>query len=109
MNQSVSPGRRPLPADLSARPGLRRLLALPVLGLLAAAVLMLTPALASADSASTLSIVGTSDVSDSGLMPNLIQPQFQAAFPQFTFKYTGLGHRHRHPERARAATADRAC
>ncbi len=89
MNQSVSPGRRPLRADLSARPGLRRLLALPVLGLLAVAVLMLTPALASADSASTLSIVGTSDLGDSGLMPNLIQPQFQAAFPQFTFKYTG--------------------
>jgi ABC-type tungstate transport system permease subunit len=51
--------------------------------------MMLSPALASADSASTLSIVGTSDVSDSGLIPNLIQPQFQAAFPQFTFKYTG--------------------
>ena len=50
---------------------------------------MLAPALASADSASSLSIVGTSDISDSGLMPNLIQPQFQAAFPQFTFKYTG--------------------
>ena len=109
MTQSRLPGRRPLPADLPARPGLRRLLALPVLGLLAAAVLMLTPALASADSASTLSIVGTSDISDSGLMPNLIQPQFQAAFPQFTFKYTGLGHRHRHPERRRAATAARAC
>jgi tungstate transport system substrate-binding protein len=78
-----------LPADHSVRPGVRRLLALPILGLLAALVLMLTPALASADSASTLSIVGTSDVSDSGLIPNLIQPQFQAAFPQFTFKYTG--------------------
>lgn len=50
---------------------------------------MLTPALASADSATSLSIVGTSDVSDSGLIPGLIQPQFQAAFPQFTFKYTG--------------------
>jgi tungstate transport system substrate-binding protein len=89
MTQPVSPGRRLLPADPSVRPGIRRLLALPVLGLLAALALMLTPALASADSASTLSIVGTSDVSDSGLIPNLIQPQFQAAFPQFTFKYTG--------------------
>ncbi len=89
MTHPVSPGRRPLPADLSARPGLRRLLALPILGLIAALVLMLAPALASADSASTLSIVGTSDVSDSGLIPNLIQPQFQAAFPQFVFKYTG--------------------
>ncbi len=89
MTHPVSSGRRPLPAGVSARPGLRRLLAFPVLGLLAAAVLMLTPALASADSASTLSIVGTSDVSDSGLIPSLIQPQFQAAFPQYTFKYTG--------------------
>jgi tungstate transport system substrate-binding protein len=89
MTHPVSNGRRTLPADLPVRPGLRRLLALPVLGLLAALVLMLAPALASADSASTLSIVGTSDVSDSGLIPNLIQPQFQAAFPQFTFKYTG--------------------
>src|ERR1700761_4923006 len=89
MTHPVSPGRRMLPADLSVRPGARRLLALPVLGLLAALALMLTPALASADSASTLSIVGTSDASDSGLIPNLIQPQFQAAFPQFTFKYTG--------------------
>src|SRR3984885_15625382 len=89
MTHPVSQGRRTLPAGLSVRPGLRRLLALPMLGLLAAAVLMLAPALASPDSASTLSIVGTSDVSDSGLIPNLIQPQFQAAFPQFTFKYTG--------------------
>src|ERR1700748_3052964 len=89
MTHPVSPGRRTLPADPSARPGLRRLLAVPVLGLAAALLLMLAPATASADSASTLSIVGTSDVSDSGLIPNLIQPQFQAAFPQFTFKYTG--------------------
>src|ERR1700748_1282946 len=78
MTHPVPSGRRPLPADPSVRPGVRRLLALPVLGLLAAP-----------DGASTLSIVGPSDVSDSGLIPNLIQPQFQAAFPQFTFKYTG--------------------
>ena len=89
MTQPVSPGRRPLPADLDARPGLRRLLGLPVLGLLAALALMLAPAVASADSASTLSIVGTSDISDSGLIPNLIQTQFQAAFPAYAFKYTG--------------------
>jgi tungstate transport system substrate-binding protein len=89
MTHPVSLRRRPLPAELPARPGLRRLLPLSVLSLLAAAALMLTPPLASADSASTLSIVGTSDVTDSGLIPNLIQPQFQAAFPQFAFKYTG--------------------
>ncbi len=51
--------------------------------------MLLAPSLASADTASTLSVVGTSDVSDSGLMQNLIQPAFSAAFPQFTFKYTG--------------------
>jgi tungstate transport system substrate-binding protein len=89
MTHPFSPDRRPFAADPHGRPGLRRLLALPALGLLAAFLLMLAPALASADSASTLSIVGTSDLSDSGLMPNVIQPQFQAAFPQFTFKYTG--------------------
>jgi tungstate transport system substrate-binding protein len=89
MTHPLPSGRRPLPAGPSVRPGVRRLLALPVLGVLAALALMLTPALASADSASTLSIVGTSDISDSGLIPNVIQPQFQAAFPQFTFKYTG--------------------
>ncbi len=89
MTHPVSSGGRPRSAGLAARRGVRRLLVFPLLGLLAAAILMLAPALASADSASTLSIVGTSDISDSGLIPNLIQPQFQAAFPQFTFKYTG--------------------
>ena len=50
---------------------------------------MFAPALASADTASSLTVVGTSDVSDSGLIPNLIQPRFERAFPQFTFKYVG--------------------
>jgi tungstate transport system substrate-binding protein len=65
----------------------RRLLAAPIIGLLAAAFMLVAPGLASADSASTLTVVGTSDVSDSGLIPNLIQPAFHAAFPQFTFTY----------------------
>ena len=82
MNQTLMIPRR-------RRGSARRLLAAPVLGLLAAAVMLLAPSLASADTASTLSVVGTSDVSDSGLMGNLIQPQFSAAYPQFTFKYTG--------------------
>jgi ABC-type tungstate transport system permease subunit len=80
-----------------ARPGafgdqsgaLRRLLAVPLVGLVTAAVLLVAPALASADTSSTLTIVGTSDVNDSGLVPNLIQPEFNKAFPQFTFKYVG--------------------
>jgi ABC-type tungstate transport system permease subunit len=62
-----------------------------VLGLLTAAVLLLLPALASADTSSTLTVIGTSDVSDSGLIPNVIQPGFQKAFPQYTFKYIGTG------------------
>jgi ABC-type tungstate transport system permease subunit len=56
---------------------------------LAAAIGLLAPALASADSSATLTVVGTSDVSDSGLMPNLIGPAFNKAYPQFTFKYIG--------------------
>ncbi len=60
-----------------------------MLGLLTAAALLLTPALASADTSSTLTVIGTSDVSDSGLIPNVIQPGFEKAFPQFTFKYIG--------------------
>jgi tungstate transport system substrate-binding protein len=67
----------------------RRLLALALPGPLAAAALLLTPALASADTSSTLTVVGTSDLSDSGLIANVIQPQFNKAFPQFTFKYVG--------------------
>ena len=57
-------------------------------GLVTGVALMVTPALASADTSSTLTVVGTSDVSDSGLMPNLIQPAFQKAYPQYTFKYS---------------------
>jgi tungstate transport system substrate-binding protein len=78
-----------LPISRRQRGSAGRALATPMLGLLAAAVMLLAPSLASADTASTLSVVGTSDVSDSGLMPNLIQPAFSAAYPQFTFKYTG--------------------
>jgi ABC-type tungstate transport system permease subunit len=67
------------------------LLALPFLGLVAAAILLIAPALASADTSSSVTVIGTSDVSDSGLIPNVIQPGFQKAFPQYTFKYIGTG------------------
>ena len=67
----------------------RRLLAVPLVGLLTAAALLVAPALASADTSSTLTVVGTSDVNDSGLIPNLIQPAFNKEFPQYTFKYVG--------------------
>jgi ABC-type tungstate transport system permease subunit len=56
---------------------------------LALVLLALAPSLAAADSSSTLTVVGTSDVSDSGLMQTLIQPAFEAAYPQYTFKYVG--------------------
>ena len=67
----------------------RRPITLALIGSLTAAMLMLAPALARADSASTLTVDGTSDVSDSGLMPNLIMPEFEKAFPQYAFKYNG--------------------
>jgi tungstate transport system substrate-binding protein len=56
---------------------------------IAVAAALLVPTTASADTSSTLTVLGTSDVSDSGLMPNLIAPAFENAFPQFTFKYVG--------------------
>jgi len=63
--------------------------ALTLTGVAAAMVFMLFPTLASADSSTSLTVIGTSDVSDSGLIPNLIGPQFEQAYPQFTFKYIG--------------------
>ncbi len=78
------------PGAFDGRAGARRrLLAVPLVGLLTTAALLIAPALASADTSSTLTILGTSDVSDSGLVPNLIQPMFNKAYPQFTFKYVG--------------------
>ncbi len=60
-----------------------------LLGLLTAGLFLLAPALARADSSSSLTVVGTSDVSDSGLVPNLIMPQFEKAYSQFSFSYKG--------------------
>jgi tungstate transport system substrate-binding protein len=65
----------------------KRTAAISLLGLLTAAVMLLMPTLARADTSSTLTVVGTSDVNDSGLIPNLISPEFEKAYPQFTFKY----------------------
>jgi ABC-type tungstate transport system permease subunit len=66
-------------------------LAAPVVGFVTASMLLLAPALASADTSSTLTVVGTSSPNDSGLIPNLIQPGFEKAFPQYAFKYIGTG------------------
>jgi ABC-type tungstate transport system permease subunit len=75
-------------ATSSRRTGLRRLVA-PLAILVTAAMMLVAPGLASADSSSTLTVVGTSDVSDSGLVPNVVQPDFQTDFPGVTFKYIG--------------------
>jgi tungstate transport system substrate-binding protein len=54
--------------------------------------LFLLPAMAArADTPSTLTVVGTSDVQDSGLVPDLITPMFQKAFPKYTLKYVSVG------------------
>src|SRR5450755_151537 len=72
-----------------AHHGARRRFPMALIGLLSLAVLLVTPGLASADTSSTLTILGTSDVSDSGLVAKLIQPEFEQAYPQFTFNYLG--------------------
>jgi ABC-type tungstate transport system permease subunit len=67
----------------------RHMLAALLAALCSVIALLLVPSLAAADTSSTLSVIGTSDASDSGLIPNVIQPAFQKAYPQYTFKYTG--------------------
>ena len=92
MFKTLSFGRQARRHDRKGRSGAtRRLLAVPFLGLVAAAMFLISPALASADTSSSLTVIGTSDVSDSGLIPNVIQPGFEKAFPQYTFKYIGTG------------------
>jgi ABC-type tungstate transport system permease subunit len=49
-----------------------------------AGLLLLAAGAARADTSTQLTIVGTSDVNDSGLFPNLILPEFHAAYPQFS-------------------------
>jgi ABC-type tungstate transport system permease subunit len=57
--------------------------------LLALAVALLAPAGARADSASSLEVVGSAEPVDAGLIRNVVQPAFEAAFPQYTFNYVG--------------------
>lgn len=57
----------------------------------ALAAVMLTPAASHADTSSTVTVVGTSDVFDSGLIQNVIKPDFEAANPQYTLNYVSLG------------------
>jgi tungstate transport system substrate-binding protein len=44
-----------------------------------------------ADDSSTVTIVGTSDVVDSNLVADVLQPDFEAAYPQYTLKYVSQG------------------
>ena len=54
---------------------------------LVVATMLLAPGLARADSSSTLTVVGTSGVNDSGLMSHVIAPAFEGNYPQYAFKY----------------------
>jgi len=56
--------------------------------MLVAATLLLAPSLARADGASTLTVVGTSEVNDSGLMSHVIATAFEGNYPQYAFKFT---------------------
>lgn len=58
-------------------------------GVAAAATMLFAPSLARADNSTTITVLGTSDVSDSGLSQNVIGPQLKAAFPQYTYRYVG--------------------
>ncbi len=78
-------------AQLSRSSARLRLLTVPLVGLFVAGAVLLTPAPATADSSSTLTAVGTSDVSDSGLVANLVEKDFHQAYPQYTFKYVPGG------------------
>ncbi|MFZ0039676.1 MAG: hypothetical protein WAK93_00085 [Solirubrobacteraceae bacterium] len=89
MHRFSSRGRLSRPHHLGGQAGAPRfLLTLPLLGLLAAAM-MLLPSLASADTSTSLNVVGTSDVSDSGLIAKVIMPDFNKAYPQYSFAYHG--------------------
>jgi tungstate transport system substrate-binding protein len=81
-------GKARTSAPSDRKGGLYRLI-LPLAGLASAVALMLAPSIANADTSKTLTVLGTSDVSDSALIQNVIGPDFKSAFPQYTFKYIG--------------------
>ena len=77
------------------RPDFRRHRArLPVLVAAALAIVLpaaLMPGMTQADDASTLTVVGTSDIFDSSLVQNVLKPGFEGAFPQYTLNYVSKG------------------
>jgi tungstate transport system substrate-binding protein len=54
-------------------------------------VLALGAVFASAASATTVIVQGTTDVEDAGLLQEVIQPGFHAAYPQYELKYIAVG------------------
>jgi tungstate transport system substrate-binding protein len=57
----------------------------------AIAAVTLAPVASHADTTTTVTVVGTSDVFDSGLIQNVIEPGFEAANPQYTLNYVSQG------------------
>ncbi|HEX3825251.1 MAG TPA: substrate-binding domain-containing protein [Mycobacteriales bacterium] len=55
------------------------------------AAVSLAPASSHADTSSTVTVVGTSDVFDSDLIQQVITPDFKAANPQYSLNYVSLG------------------
>lgn len=49
--------------------------------------MLLAPSLARADTSSTFTVVGTSEVNDSGLMSHVIASAFEGNYPQYAFKF----------------------
>jgi len=71
---------------------IRRRAALASVGALAVLTgMVLIPGSAQADTSSTVTVVGTSDVFDSDLIQQVIKPGFEAAYPQYTLNYVSQG------------------
>lgn len=70
------------------RRGRRSVAAGLTLALSASLALLSAPA---AHAATPFVVVGTSDVSDSGLVANVIEPRFEAAYPQYDLQYVSKG------------------
>ncbi|QIG41845.1 hypothetical protein G5V58_02770 [Nocardioides anomalus] len=73
---------------LSRRSGRRSVLAGSALALGAALVVLPAPA---AHAATPFVVIGTSDVSDSNLVASVIEPRFEAAYPQYDLQYIAKG------------------
>lgn len=75
-------------SPMISRRGRRSLLA--ALALSASATTLAVPAAQGADRVPFI-VVGTSDVSDSGLVANVLEPRFEALYPQYDLQYVAKG------------------